>query len=88
MPAPAAPTGLTVAEAVAESGAYELTWSHAGGADRFEVLRLDAGETSWKPEIIAPAGDFGSGPYTYATSGTPETQFAVRAINAAGEVSV
>lgn len=84
---PAAPSGLTVTESLPNSGALELEWTHAD-AHRFEVLRRESGETSWFSEIIAPASDFGAGPYTYTTVGSASTTFVVRALNAAGEVSV
>ena len=87
MPAPATPGGFTITEVLPNSGVQELEWTHAG-AHRFEVLRKESGQTSWFSEIIAPAADFGPGPYTYTTIGSATTTFVVRALNADGEVSV
>lgn len=88
MPAPAAPTGLTLTQPTAGDPQVTLAWSHTGtDLDRFEVLRKLAGETTWGSYLLAPRADFGAGPYSIKVAAPAGSIWAVRALNSAGEVS-
>lgn len=88
MPAPAAPTSFTLTQPTSGSPRLTLQWSHAGtDLDRFEVLFKGPDDTIWRSHVIAPASDFGAGPYSLDVGSPPGYQWAVRALNAAGEVS-
>ena len=89
MPAPAAPTSFTLTPGSSGDPTVTLTWSHSGtDLDRFEILRRPISGTTWDSVVLAPKADFGTGPYSFVTASRPDTQWAVRALNAAGEVSV
>jgi hypothetical protein len=88
MPAPAAPTNLTATQPNAGDPTITLAWSHGGtDLDRFEVLRKLSGETTWTSYLLAPKADFGAGPYSIKVPAPVGSSWAVRALNAAGEVS-
>lgn len=88
MPAPAAPTSLTATQARPGDPQITLSWSHTGiDLDRFEVLRKLSGETVWTSYLLAPKADFGAGPYSIKVAAPIGSSWAVRALNAAGEVS-
>lgn len=88
MPAPAAPTSFTATQDTAGDPQTTLTWSHDGvDLDRFEVLRKLSGETVWSSYLLAPKADFGAGPYSIKVAAPVGSSWAVRALNASGEVS-
>lgn len=80
-PPPPAPTGMS---AVAlSSSAIEIVWSHAGGADRFEVQRA-GGPT---PMDFADLGQADGSERSYVDTDLPPSSawlYQVRACNAAG----
>ncbi len=89
MPAPAAPTSLTITQPDANKPRLVLDWSHSGvDLDRFEVLFKRPEDTVWSSHMLAPKTDFGVGPYSVTVSSAEGYEWAVRALNAAGEPSV
>lgn len=89
MPPPAAPTGFDLVQSTPGKPLITLSWSHAAPADvdRFEVLRRDPIASAWESVVLAPKSDFGPGPYSFTVASPEGYQWAVRALNAAGEVS-
>lgn len=86
MPAP--PTNLTATQTTAGDPQITLAWSHDGiDLDRFEILRKLSGETVWSSYLLAPKADFGAGPYSIKVAAPVGSSWAVRALNAAGDVS-
>ncbi len=90
MAAPNPPTALTITQVQSGSAAVTLSWSHdgTGPLDRFEVLSKSDTDTIWTSVKLAPKADFGTGPYSLTTASPEGMRWAVRALNAAGEVSV
>ena len=85
---PAAPTSLTVTQVQTGSPAITIAFSHDGiDLDRFEVLRR-TGTDPWESVALLPASSFGAGPYSFTTASPEGYEWAVRALNAAGAVSV
>lgn len=85
---PAAPTNLTITTTDG-SPLIDLEWEHDGvSLDRFEILKRPIGGSTWERYILATATQFGTTPNFSATvvSG-PDTQWVVRALDAAGAVS-
>lgn len=88
MPAPAAPTGLTLIPAESGSPVSTLAWAHTGvDLDRFQVLRRAADATEWESVHVGDATEFGTGPYSFLVASTAGTVWTVRALNSNGEVS-
>jgi hypothetical protein len=83
---PLAPTDLTLTAKGAKFGAATLGWTHAG-TTKYEVLAKRPWDSDWQSLHIAAAAHFGAGPYAMEVPLTDEIEFAVRAINAAGEAS-
>lgn len=90
MPAPAAPTSLTLTQPRVGDPTVTLAWSHTGtDLDRFQVLFRTVGATYWKSYVLAPKADFNPSGTSYSlVVATPESaEWAVRALNSSGEVS-
>ena len=68
-------------------GAATLEWTHAG-ATKFEILAQRPYDANYKSLHIADSAHFGAGPYTMEVPLTTGINFAVKAIDAAGEASV
>lgn len=85
---PSAPTDFTLTT-TAGSPLVEAEWDHDGvDLDRFEILRRMADSSDpWERVILAPAGDFGAGPFSCTLVSTTATEFVVRALDADGVVS-
>lgn len=87
MVAPAAPTALTLTAKGTSFGAATLGWTHAG-TTKYQVVYKRPYDSNWKTLHLANAAAFGTAsPYALEVPLTGEIQFAVRAINAAGEAS-
>lgn len=63
----------------------ELTWAHAGTADRF-MLGFDVGD-GWTNLPPAPVASFGAGPYAATVPALPDVDWRVLALDADGTVS-
>lgn len=88
MPAPAAPTDFVLTTEADGDPTVTASWNHDGvDLDRFEILRRPVGTTVWESLLMAPAGDFGPGPYELVLASRPGTEYVVRALNSVGEVS-
>lgn len=83
---PLAPTNLTITEG-SPGPIVTLAWEHGGATDRFELLYRRPGE-AWRSFMLAPKSDFGTGPYSYTTGTAEDLEWAVRAVDADGTVSV
>lgn len=86
MPNP--PTDLTITQ-TSGSPIIELDWDHDGiSLDRFEILHRATGSSDpWTRDILAPASDFGPGPYSHQTVSAENETWVVRALEADGTVS-
>lgn len=84
----APPDDLAIAQ-LDEAALAELEWTHDGvDLDRFEVLSKGPDDDVWTSEILAPAGDFGAGPYTAEVPTGEDFDWVVRALEADGTVSL
>src|SRR5688500_19923672 len=86
MPAPAAPTGLTLTQTAANQGSATLAWTHAG-TTKYQVLYKRPYDDEWKNLYLRNAAVFGAGPYDLEVPLTEGIAYTVKAINSAGETS-
>lgn len=88
MPAPAAPTDLTLTPDDPRSAIVTLGWDHTGtNLDRFQILYRKAGSSTFKNLIVAPKADFGTGPYEFTTVTGQGFRWKVVALNNIGQRS-
>lgn len=91
MPAPAAPTNLTITPDVAGAGPTAvLAWEHTGtNLDKFEILTRRVGETSWRTVVLAPSSTFSvtATEFELRVISSESSEWGVRALNTAGEAS-
>lgn len=88
MPAPGAPTDLTITPIIQNSGAITLDWDHTGtNLDRFQILFKRADADAYEKLVVAPKADFGAGPYTLDTATGMDFRWKVVALNSTGDRS-
>ena len=89
MPAPAAPTAVTLTQTTSGQGFATLAWSHVvTGLDRFLIAYKLSGDTYWTSHTLATATDLGgAGSYSTVVPIQTSIVYAVWAANTSNELS-
>lgn len=85
----AAPTDFAITPLIPNSAAITLEWDHDGvDLDRFQLLYKKPGDDDYRNLLVAPAADFGAGPYSYDTASGQDFDWKVVALEADNSRSV